>query len=109
MNFPPPPPDNIEAKTLPKEFSLEQSYPNPFNPTATIRFDLPDDAIVTLKVYDMLGREVFAVLDKEELEAGQHEFEFVAEGLASGVYIYRIVSESKTKTFVDLKKMLLLK
>ena len=110
----------------PREFSLSQNYPNPFNPTTVISFQLPvsqpgADAplahsyYVTLKVYDMLGQEVAALLDREQMDDGVQEVEFNAGKLASGVYFYRLVAEgldedgAKVGTFQTVKKMLLLK
>jgi photosystem II stability/assembly factor-like uncharacterized protein len=85
-------------------FTLEQNYPNPFNPSTKIKFSLPANGHTSLKVYDILGREVSTLLN-EEFKAGEHEVEFNAENLPSGVYFYRI----KAGEFTDIKKMLLLK
>ncbi len=102
---------------IPKEFSLYQNYPNPFNPTTTIQFDLPEEAFVTLKVYNILGQEVATLFDREDLEEGTHDVDFDAYSFASGVYFYRIVAEGivgedderNGQSFVSVKKMLLLK
>ncbi|MDI6767519.1 MAG: T9SS type A sorting domain-containing protein [Bacteroidota bacterium] len=102
---------------LPEEFALAQNYPNPFNPTTTIEFQLPELAIVTLKVYNMLGQEVATIIEHEEMDEGEQEVEFTAERLASGVYFYRLVAQGIEdedtgelgQTFVSVKKMLLLK
>jgi aminopeptidase N len=96
---------------LPHSFVLYQNYPNPFNLATVIRYYLPATGIVGLKVYDLLGREVVALVNEEEL-AGFHEFSFDAERLTSGVYFYSLRVTSATETtsaFVDTKKMLLLK
>ena len=95
-------------------FTLEQSYPNPFNPTTTIRFTIPENGIVTLKVFDALGNEV-ATLVNEEKPAGEYEVEFSAKGgsasggnaysLPSGVYFYTLSSGN----FFSTKKMILLR
>jgi hypothetical protein len=89
-----------------KEFSyqLHQNYPNPFNPITTIRFEIPYSQIVELAIYDMLGREVKRLYDGE-VPAGVLTIDFNAQGLASGVYIYRL----KTENFIDSKKLILLK
>ncbi len=89
-----------------KEFSyqLHQNYPNPFNPITTIRFEIPYSQIVELAIYDMLGREVKRLYDGEA-PAGVLTIDFNAQGLASGVYIYRL----KTENFIDSKKLILLK
>ncbi len=93
---------------IPDRFSLEQNYPNPFNPSTTIRFGIPsgvsaDDA-TTLKVFDVVGREV-ATLVSEKLSAGVYAVKFETGGLASGIYLYRLTAGK----FVETKRMLLLK
>ncbi len=92
------------AESLPKEFKLEQNYPNPFNSSTTIEFSIPHSALITLKVYDILGREVATLID-DELKPGKYSFEFDALNLPSGVYIDRLVAG----TFVSTKKMILQK
>jgi len=94
----------IFSYTGPKEFKLEQNYPNPFNPSTTIQYQLPQDARVTLKVYDILGSEV-ATLVNEEHEAGYKEVQFNGSNLASGMYVYRL----QAGDYVSTKKMMLLK
>jgi hypothetical protein len=101
---------------VPSAFALEQNYPNPFNPTTTIEFDLPDESIVTLKIYNLLGQEVATLLDREIMDLGD-AVEFDASTLPSGVYLYRIVAETivdaesgdAPETFTQVKKMVLLK
>lgn len=73
----------------PEGYVLEQNYPNPFNPDTQIRFEIPESGMATLKVYDMLGREVTTLVN-EHMSAGQHQVTFDAAGLASGTYIYRL-------------------
>jgi uncharacterized lipoprotein YddW (UPF0748 family) len=85
-------------------FSLYQNYPNPFNPTTVISFQLPSEQHITLKVYDLLGREVRVLVDGV-LSAGYHNVQFGGSGLASGVYIYRIAAGEH----VVSKKMQLMK
>ncbi|MBV6511436.1 MAG: hypothetical protein FMNOHCHN_00916 [Ignavibacteriaceae bacterium] len=85
-------------------FSLQQNYPNPFNPSTRITFSLTDAAQVTLKVYDLLGREI-AVLVNGVVERGTHTQEFSASGLSSGIYIY----ELRSGNFVERRTMNLLK
>ncbi len=95
------------SETTPVEFKLHQNYPNPFNPSTTISFDLSDDAIVTLKVYNLLGQEVATVVDHQEFYEGNNEVVFDASSLASGVYYYRlIVNDGEMQ---QVKKMMLLK
>ncbi len=76
-------------QSIPEAYALRQNFPNPFNPSTEILFDLPEDATVSLVVYDVLGREV-ARLVQEELRAGTHRARFDARNLPSGVYFYRI-------------------
>lgn len=95
--------DNME-NVLPREFALYQNYPNPFNPTTTIRFSLPERTHVTLKVFDVLGREVATLVD-QELNAGEHSVVFNAKDLVSGVYFYRLT----TPTFSQTKSMVFVK
>jgi endo-1,4-beta-xylanase len=96
--------DVKETYGLPKEFALNQNYPNPFNPTTIINYQLPKISFVTLKVYDVLGREVKELVNGEQ-DAGTYTVNFNASGLSSGIYFYRIEAGS----FSQVKKMLLLK
>jgi len=89
---------------LPKKFSLDQNFPNPFNPSTIIGYQLPANTIVTMKVYDVLGREV-KMLVNERQSAGSHSVRFSAANLPSGVYFYRL----DAGTYHDTKKLLLLK
>ena len=94
-----------EKDNLPKDFALLQNYPNPFNPSTVIRFDLPKESKVTLKVYNALGQVVNTLVDGELLAAGRYEKQFNAMNLPSGVYFYRIETPGYTST----KKMILMK
>jgi hypothetical protein len=89
---------------IPNEVQLFQNYPNPFNPKTRIGFRIADYGFVSLKVFDVLGREV-RTLVSEELKVGSYETTFDASGLASGVYYYRL----KAGEFVSTKKLLLLR
>ena len=93
----------VEINLL-SEFSLSQNYPNPFNPTTTIGFSIPQKSNVTLKVFDVLGNKVHTLID-EDMEPGYHQVEFDAKDLTSGIYFYKL----QTGTFVETKKMILLK
>lgn len=88
-----------EDKLIPRSLRLYQNYPNPFNPSTTICFDLPSAGWVSLKVYDMLGREIATLLD-EQKTAGTHRANFDAGryNLASGVYVYRLSTGSSIET-----------
>ncbi len=89
-----------------KNFFLNQNYPNPFNPTTKIGLVIPSgvEGLSTLKIYDLLGREINTLLNKQ-MPAGTHEVEFDATGLPSGVYFYQL----KTGSFMETKKMILLR
>jgi len=89
---------------VPHDFTLQQNFPNPFNPSTTIRYGLPNRSHVTLTVFNTLGQRV-AVLQNEDQEAGYHEVQFDGSGLSSGVYFYRIQAGEfiATKRFVLLK------
>ncbi len=91
---------------VPKEFGLEQNYPNPFNPTTSIKFNLPNADFVSLKVYDIIGNEVAALVN-ETKEAGSYEINFDASDLSSGAYLY--VLKGSNSNSVDVKKMILIK
>jgi len=93
-----------KSTSTPEQFILHQNYPNPFNPTTTIRFSLPQRQYVTLKVFDVLGREV-ATLVNAQITAGVHSIVFDSNGLASAVYFYRL----ETGHFVETRKLILLR
>ncbi|MEW6060931.1 MAG: cohesin domain-containing protein [Bacteroidota bacterium] len=98
-----------DVNGLPRTFALDQNYPNPFNPATTIRFALPNDVPVKLKVYDMLGREIRTLMNGN-MNAGYHQVVWdgtnnSATQVATGIYIYRIEAGS----FVSTKKMMLIK
>ncbi|MBT8377752.1 MAG: T9SS type A sorting domain-containing protein [Ignavibacteria bacterium] len=99
MTYIQPPPTNPVTS-----YVLYQNYPNPFNPTTTIRYELPQDGIVTIDIYDILGQKVQTILN-EFKRADRYEVTFNSTGLASGVYIYRM----KVNDFITSKKMVLLK
>jgi hypothetical protein len=89
---------------LPKAFALYQNYPNPFNPSTTIRYDLPVNSTVNLKIYDVLGR-VVATLFEGTQSAGFRSLEFDGGAFPSGVYFYRLQAEH----FSAFRKMLLIR
>jgi hypothetical protein len=88
----------------PKAIALDQNYPNPFNPATIISFDLPSSSFVTLKVFDLLGREVTSLVS-EQLSAGYHSRQWNGAAMPSGVYFYRL----QVGSFTDTRKLLLLK
>lgn len=93
--------DNIQ---VPKEFNLEQNFPNPFNPTTTIKYSLPERRHVSLMIYDILGN-IISTLVNETLPPGYYSIKFHANDLPSGIYFYRIISGKYVKT----KKLILIK
>jgi hypothetical protein len=96
---------------IPKSFFLEQNYPNPFNPVTSIKFALPKASMVKLVIYDLLGKEVAALVN-EMRQPGIYNEMFDASNLASGVYFYKIdvrQAGSSTGDFTDVKKMVLIK
>ncbi|MGB5848676.1 MAG: T9SS type A sorting domain-containing protein, partial [Ignavibacteriaceae bacterium] len=96
---------NIVVVSVPVEgYSLEQNYPNPFNPTTKIRFELPVDGIVTIKIFDAFGQEINTILN-ELKKADVYEIGFNGSNLASGVYIYRL----QVNGYLESKMMVLLK
>ena len=96
---------NVHDKNItPMDFALYQNFPNPFNPSTTIKFDLPVSDIVQIKVYDILGREITTLVN-EFKNAGKYDLRFDASNLASGIYVYQI----KAGKFIQSKKMMLVK
>jgi hypothetical protein len=89
---------------VPKEYLLNQNFPNPFNPSTSISFSIPTRSFVSLKVFDLIGREVTTVVS-EEMSAGSYIKQWNAQNLPSGVYFYRL----QTGAFTQTKKLLLLK
>lgn len=94
---------NISTE-IPKEYKLYQNFPNPFNPTTNINFDIIRNGNVRIIVYDLLGREVETLVN-QDMSPGRYKLDFNAVNYASGMYIYKIV----TSDFVDVKKMLIVK
>jgi len=98
-------PDGVDRViTLPSAFSLAQNFPNPFNPSTSIPFELHQDGMVELKVFDVSGREVATLLNKQ-LHAGNHTAQFNGSDLSSGLYIYQLSFNGE----VSAKNMLLVK
>lgn len=89
---------------IPENYSLSQNYPNPFNPSTTITFAIPENDFVTLRIYDVLGREVKTLISRV-MNAGTHKITFDASKLSSGMYYYKIT----TNNFTDTKKMILIR
>jgi Secretion system C-terminal sorting domain len=89
---------------IPTTYELSQNFPNPFNPSTTINYQLPQTGHVTLKIYDILGKEIATVIN-EQKNPGKYAVHFDASRLASGVYIYQI----RVNDYLSSKKMMLLK
>ena len=97
------------SSNVPNQYYLGNNYPNPFNPSTTIRFGLPEQSEVTLTIFNVLGQKVYEETAKN-LAAGEHSFNFNASRLSSGVYIYSIRAVGANgKDFTASKKMMLLK
>lgn len=94
--------------SVPLDFSLSQNYPNPFNPSTTIGYEIPSDGIVSIKVFDITGKEI-ATLVNEFKQAGYHSVELNASDLPGGIYLYRIEASNIGNRFSDSKRMILLK
>jgi hypothetical protein len=92
------------TSVVPADFSLEQNYPNPFNPSTTIKFQIAKAGFVTLKVFDMLGREV-STLVSQQLDAGTYQSKWDATGYASGMYLYTLQAGNSIET----RKLMLVK
>ena len=92
------------SQTIPEGYELHQNYPNPFNPSTKINFSIPQKSFVTLKIYNLQGKEI-SVLLNQELTSGPYEYTFNGESLSSGTYFYRLESEnfSETKSMVLVK------
>ena len=95
---------SVKENAVPAQFVLDQNYPNPFNPSTTISFCLPIKSFVSLKIYDVLGREVSTIVS-EEMSAGSYSRQWNALKMSSGIYFYRLLAGS----YSDTKKLLLLK
>ncbi|MDR3628480.1 MAG: T9SS type A sorting domain-containing protein, partial [Ignavibacteriaceae bacterium] len=89
---------------IPNSFSLKQNYPNPFNPSTVISYAIPKASLVTIKVYDVLGKEIRSLVN-EEKSAGNYSIQFNGDNLASGIYFYQMKSEN----FVQTRKLILMK
>ncbi len=96
---------SVRENFSPKEFRLEQNYPNPFNPKTAIGFSLLTVRNVTLKIFDINGKEIATLLNNKEMQAGNHSVQFDASGLSSGVYFYKL----STATISQTRKLLLMK
>ena len=97
--------ENTNDGKFPEKYELSQNYPNPFNPTTSISYSLVKPGFVSLKIYDILGKEIMALVDKDQ-NAGNYKVDFNASKLVSGMYLYQLKAGSD---FISVKKMILLR
>ena len=101
---------SVDEHQLPQKFALEQNFPNPFNPTTNIRYQLPESGEVTVSVFNAIGQQVAILANREQQTAGVYTLNWDAGSAASGVYFYRIeVAGSSGSNFMDVRKMTLIK
>ncbi len=96
------------SSNVPDNFSLSQNYPNPFNPVTNIKFDLPSNGFVTLKVFNMLGEEVSSLVN-QNMTVGTYKVDFDGANLSSGAYFYKLTVNNSNGSYTDVKKMILVK
>ena len=96
------PVEELTTKKMNRCFRLYQMYPNPFNPSTTIRFSLLKSCFITLKIYNLLGKEIETLMNGQR-GAGEYKVEWAAEGLPSGIYLYRL----EVGEFVERRKLIL--
>ena len=101
--------DNEDEQALPEGFRVNGNYPNPFNPTTAIQFDLPEAALVKIDVYDLTGRHVMSMPSQQYYAGNDQAAQLDASDLASGTYVYRVVAEGQQQQYVSSHTMTLLK
>ncbi|MBI3195203.1 MAG: T9SS type A sorting domain-containing protein, partial [Ignavibacteriae bacterium] len=103
--------DEYQTFQTPQQFELMQNYPNPFNPSTVISYQLSVNSLVTLKVYDMLGREVATFFDNQTMDADEYEITFDGSSLSTGLYLYKLTTTNieDGTTLTETKRMVLLK
>jgi hypothetical protein len=92
------------GNNIPLNYDLNQNYPNPFNPTTNIKYQIPNNGFVIMKIYDILGKEVVTLINEKQI-AGNYEIKFDGSNLPSGIYFYKL----NVNDFSAIKKMLLVK
>jgi hypothetical protein len=115
--LPPVPPDRGPASGAPSVFRLEQNYPDPFNPSTKISFTLSHPSVVTITLYDILGRQAAVIMERKLMNEGTHEITFDAGNLASGIYFYHLSANGQpgsadgysAENYTAVKKMVLLR
>jgi flagellar hook assembly protein FlgD len=98
----------VSQPQVPDKFALSQNYPDPFNPSTTILYQLPQAGHVTLRVYNILGQEVATLVDEIQ-DAGYKSIEWNGRTVASGTYFYRMIATSGETTFLETRKMMIVK
>ena len=101
--------DDIEVAQLPETFALHGNYPNPFNPSTAINFDLPETADVEIHVIDMIGRQVMTLPARTIAAGANRTIQIDASRLASGTYFYRVIAKMESKTLIETGRMMLVK
>jgi hypothetical protein len=97
----------VKEENIPLNFELYQNYPNPFNPATNIKYRIPDNSYVTLKIYDILGKEIVTLVNEKQ-NAGEYSVMFNSNGLPSGIYFYKVFCSGK-EYFTNVKRMVLIK
>jgi len=92
------------SKNVPDEYKLYQNYPNPFNPSTNIKYQIPNNGFVSIKVFDILGKEITTLVNEKQ-SSGTYEVTFDGGDLSSGIYFYKL----ETDGFSEVKKLILLK
>ena len=100
--------DDLLEVSIPQEFRLGQNYPNPFNPVTTLEFDIPENGVTRLSLFDLTGREVMTIIDRD-LTAGHYQFQLDGRDLVSGIYIYQIHFNGQKESYLATRKLILLK
>jgi len=96
--------EEVAGVQIPEGFDLAQNYPNPFNPSTTIRYSLPQSSFVTLKIYNLLGKEIESLVSGQK-PAGEYEIHWTTKDLPSGIYLYRL----KAGEYIETRKFILQK
>ena len=96
--------ENQNITTVPQSFTLFQNYPNPFNPSTTIAYLLPEESFVTIKIYDVLGKEIKTIVNRKQ-SAGEYKIQFDGSQTASGIYFYHM----RAGDFAGMRKLVLVK
>ena len=102
------PKDITETDLIPDKYSISQNYPNPFNPETTIKYALPVESDVSIKIYDNLGKEIETLVNGRK-EAGYHSIIWNAKEVPSGIYFYKMIAGNGKEKFIKVKKLMIMK